>query len=676
MHILRQHYVVIIDLRGTLVGVGSLVDAALPTTDEYPFCMKETGFPDHSVVYRVQALTPRELRNPLPSLERLDESWQTPSQFRRDCIARKAADESIKNRPLTRPLSTPSPTYKFSSLDVSEVTVQTALHLHLLLDGLPSCLGGETLLTILWPTFDEGDPILPEEHVELFGALKRAREWFDARLFFRVNLRDSDHAVAEQLWNAFLDTTPLRSANFRNEQIFDPNFVWSGSIGESKSRYCLRRLRMGDPFAENTAGPRNGGVNGNSNDVNVEATVRLLSGHSLMLKEYVYMRKLPMHLIDSEPQFYLTVDTLVSDERSDSQVIEKLFSASDAPFSKSFVAILTLEFAIDSKPAPSSKENGAGRRPWDKMAASSSGTSAIDEEAQLSPADFILSKPRVTRELKHCGERRSIDFVAFPPKGNDAAFIQICKLRDETELNSQIFETKTSDHGVEIDFLRAFDHLPVLRSTASFVQCIEKFHLDGGNFESYLNTLEKYAEPKDKPNCSPTPPTSSEEVGHSFPEDILSRPTNDYEILGRGLDAKAESDKQQLDASEIEAEHATGSLLSNMKALTKSGHDDDPFCSKTRVEDMLAVCRPRLDSLAKELEEKRQRPSSFDGAVIASIPWPDVKEIQWHGVYYNRGFESEEKAQEIHVLKVSRLGFGHGKLLSCQSTTNNMNLWL
>merc|ERR1712168_840254 len=111
----------------------------------------------------------------------------------------------------------------------------------------------------------------------------------------------------------------------------------------------------------------------------------------------------------------------------------------------------------------------------------------------------------------------------------------------------------------------------------------------------------------------------------------------------------SDAEKQRPDANEIEAELAAGTLMSNMKALVKT--NDDPFCSKIRVEDILSVYRPRLDSLSEEMKEKRQRQSSFEGAVIATIPWPDVKEIQWHDVYYNRGFESEEKAQEIHLLK-------------------------
>ena len=643
MRLIRQHYVIILDLQQN--PVHSRVDGALPKSDEYSYRMKETGFPDHVIVYQIQALTPRELKIPPPSLEKLHESWRKPSEFLKELHSRKPLDDPKENRPPHhhRPLSTPSPTNKFSCLDVAEITTQTALHLHILLDGLPSCLGGETLLTILWPSFCEGDPILPEDHVELFGALKRAREWFDARLFFGFDehLRESEHDLAEQLWNAFVDCTRLSSADFQREHIFDQNFIWSGSVGDSKSRFCLRRLEVNNPPEDNSDEPRNTGSITTVAEVNVESPVRLLPGHCLKLKEFVNMRKLPMHLIESDPQFYITADSLIDDQRSDADVIEKLFSAIDASFSNSFVAILTLEFALDDKPAPSSKENGAGRRPWDKMAASSSGTPSLtDEEDQLSPMDFVFNKPHVTREIKHCREKRSIDFVAFPPRKGDAAFIRICKLRDETEVNSEIFGTKiTPDDEVDAGILKAMDRLPVLRSSAAFVQCIEKFHGDRKSFEIYLKDLKELSEPDntsfEKDECFP-------------PEDILSRPTNDFEILNRGMDSDAE--KQRPDANEIEAELAAGTLMSNMKALVKT--NDDPFCSKIRVEDILSVYRPRLDSLSEEMKEKRQRQSSFEGAVIATIPWPDVKEIQWHDVYYNRGSESEEKAQEIHLLKV------------------------
>ena len=576
------------------------------------------------------------------------------------------------------------------------------MRLHQILDALPSALGGESLLTILWPGFDaidedgsgrssgsgsrsSGGGFLPDDHVELFGALKRARDWFDARLFIRVE-DSADSSKAASLWCALLDATALSSSHFTGDVIFDQSLLWTGVVADKKDRFRLFSTDILEekPVKEKTKNPRHGNVVGTgvNPDADNDVSVRLICSHSMKVKKSVPRHKVPLHRICSEPEFYLTPHSMSlasfdeNDAVGNSNILGHIFPSA-CPNASDFV-LLSLDFAIEGKPVPTNKDNGAGRRPWDKLAASTSGSTSGCEDPAPTPADFIFHRPHLTSELKDVRDKRSIEFLAFPTTMKDAAIhrndnddipcVKLLRLRQEMEMNPVLFDgvavktTPAAQHesteAVDESFLQALDQLPSLHSADIFSRCVQA-KSDGEDIDSFLANIETKSPTSKSKGASPDAalPDLPSPLDIFYLRDDAD---DDSRSLRRFLDGSSsllkEGEKPDHGNLSLDAS-AAGGLLQDVAALVQADVQDDPFCSKIRAEDILAKYRPRLEQLlggtgAGEEVGKRRRECSFEGATIAGISWPDVKEIQWHDVYYNRGLESEEKAQEIHLLKV------------------------
>ena len=648
MHITRQHHVVVLHLGAPSAEVDSLVDASLPIDDEFHFRSAETGFPDHGISFHIHSLAciPQQ---PHQISSSGNDLWLKPSEFRRSCVGAAVGNNSNRLTSASKENLPPHPSPNTtSSTYASEASVHCALRLHQIFDGLPSTLGGETLLTILWPAFD--DSVIPEDHVELFGALKRARDWFDARLAICVGEDEGEAAGndAASVWEALLDARVLTASRFSRQVIFDARTIWVGVAGDGKESY---RLSVADENhiakSKEKSKARLSGGGKPTEATDADLPVRLLVSHSLKLKKVLSSRKVPLHRMSSEPVFYLTsLSSMVEDTaHSSTNQLQRLFPSTS--LNSSDCALVTLEFAIDGKAAPTNKDNGAGRRPWDKLSASTSGSTNGEEEFQmLSPHEFVFNRPHLTTTWKEVRDRRSIDFIVSASDSKESLpYLKMFRLRQDLEIHSCVFDTsKTIAEASQMpdeNFLQAFDRLPCLSSSKMFAQCIEK-SANGESIDTFLLDLERKGVSPVLASDIPSPldmmHLESEIVNHNLALDAstLLREGENSEHVG------------------VDGAQSSGGLLGDVAALVRADVQDDPFNRKVRAEDILAKCQKRFNELFDEgMGGKRQRQSSFEGANIAAIPWPDVKEIQWHDVYYNRGSESEEKAQEIHILKVS-----------------------
>ena len=647
MRITRCHHIVVLHLSSSSPEAHSLVDRALPLDDEFHFHAPETGFPDHVTSYSVQTLSspPHQLHGQTSA-----DQWQKPSEFRRTGV--EVTDRSAKEN---LPPQYSSPQAGSATSYLSEASVHSALRLHQILDALPSALGGQSLLTILWPYLDndgEGGGIDLEDHVELFGALKRARDWFDARIFIHTNeVGDGlGNDAGSALWEALLDASFLPTSLFQREIVFDTRSIWTGVVGDGRERFLLstaEEIRSTKSKEKSSKARLSAGGGKPGEGTESDTTVRLLLSHSLKLQRVLPRHKLPYHRICSERGFYLSPLTLIRDSDGDSQDNSSLLSRLFPSSSSSDCVILTLEFAIDGKPPPTNKDNGAGRRPWDKLAASTSGSTSGEGDGQcLSPREFIFNRPHPTTSLKDIRDGRCVHFVACPAMEREGTpYLKLFRLRQDAELSSSLFERsipcQEADQKIDESFLAAIDQLPRLSSAESFAQCVKAMTKG----EDYHKTLASLGKEASDDRSVPPPPS---------PLDILHL-ENDAENPGIFFNAAVllkEGDGKE--HAVPDATSANGGLLGDVAALVRADIQDDPFNRKVRAEDILLKCRKRFEELWVEAtENKRRRQTSFEGANIAAISWPDVKEIQWHDVYYNRGSESEEKAQEIHLLKVS-----------------------